>query len=175
MALLALLLEASEALIGVHLPCAPFLLPYVLFTLFSFFSSLTPVQKLDKQGRPMIIMHSSRKSITPSAEEAYHEEGEEEEEPLRPAKCQRTAPASFKGKGKDKGKGKAQANTPAPSSASSHFPLVDRKTRGKRKKDELPSYVPPRPVPTMDTVRLAAESLAKEQREPTVVRKVNHD
>ncbi|KAJ7784048.1 hypothetical protein B0H14DRAFT_2630705 [Mycena olivaceomarginata] len=41
-------------------------------------------------------------------------------------------------------------------------------TRGKSKKDELLPYVPPRPVPTMDTVRLAAESLAKEQSEPTV-------
>ncbi|KAJ7794376.1 hypothetical protein B0H14DRAFT_3497044 [Mycena olivaceomarginata] len=42
-----------------------------------------------------------------------------------------------------------------------------RKTRGKRKEDELPPYVPPT-VPTMDTVCLAAESPTKEQSEPTV-------
>ncbi|KAJ7820361.1 hypothetical protein B0H14DRAFT_2600077, partial [Mycena olivaceomarginata] len=119
----------------------------------------------------MIIARSSRKSITPPAEEAYNEEGEEEkadedeeDEPVRPAKRQRTSSSAPKGRGR----GKAKTATPAPSAASSLFPLVERKTRGKRKKDELPPYVPPRPVPTMDTVRLAAESLAKEQREPTV-------
>ncbi|KAJ7663551.1 hypothetical protein B0H14DRAFT_2658770 [Mycena olivaceomarginata] len=55
---------------------------------------------------------------------------------------------------------------PIPSLGSSIFPAVERKTRGKHRTNELPPY---RPVPTMDTVRLAAESLAKEQREPTVV------
>ncbi|KAJ7811541.1 hypothetical protein B0H14DRAFT_3479650 [Mycena olivaceomarginata] len=123
------------------------------------------------QGRPMIITRSSRKSVTLPAEEAYNEEGEEEkededeeEEPARPAKRQWTSSSAPKGKGK----GKAKANTPAPSTGSSRFPLVERKTRGKHKKNELPLYVPPRPVPSMDMVRLAAESLAKEQSEPTV-------
>ncbi|KAJ7717921.1 hypothetical protein B0H14DRAFT_2643463 [Mycena olivaceomarginata] len=129
-----------------------------------------PVHELDKQGRPMIIARSSQKSITPPAEETYNEEGEEEkeeeeddEEPVRPTKRQRTSSRA------PKDKGKAKASTPAPPSGSSRFPLVDRKTRGKRKQNELPPYVPPQPVPTMDTVRLAAESLAKEQSEPTVV------
>jgi hypothetical protein len=136
------------------------------------------VQEFDKQGRPMIIARSSRKSITLPAGEAYNEEGEEEkadedeeDEPVRPAKRQRTSSSAPKGRGRSK----AKTATPAPSAASSRFPLVERKTRGKRKKDELPPYVPPRPVPTMDTVRLAAESLAKEQREPTMVSEVNRD
>jgi hypothetical protein len=127
----------------------------------------------------MIRIRSSQKSVTPPASEAYDEEGEEEkedeeeeeEEPVRPAKRQRTGSSAPKGRGR----GQAKAVTPAPSAASSRFPPVERKTRGKRKKDELPPYVPPRPVPTMDTVRLAAESLAKEQSEPTVVRITNRD
>ncbi|KAJ7755266.1 hypothetical protein B0H14DRAFT_2635296 [Mycena olivaceomarginata] len=115
--------------------------------------------------------------VTPPASEAYNEEGEEEkeeeeeeeeEEPLRPAKCQRTAPASSKGKGKDKGKGKVRANTPATLETSERFPIPVRKTHGKNKKGELPAYVPPQPVPTMDTVTLAAETLANGQHEPTV-------
>jgi hypothetical protein len=44
-----------------------------------------------------------------------------------------------------------------------------RKTRGKSKKGEVPAYVPPQPVPSMDTLTLAAETLANQQREPTVV------
>ncbi|KAJ7817904.1 hypothetical protein B0H14DRAFT_2601627 [Mycena olivaceomarginata] len=126
----------------------------------------------------MIKTRSSQRSVTPPASEAYNEEGEEEkedeeeeEEPPRPVKRQRTSSTAPKSKCsvKGKGKGKAPANTPVPFPGSSLFPPVERKTRGKRKKDELPPYVPPRPVPTMDTVRLAAESLAKEQSEPTVV------
>ncbi|KAJ7896424.1 hypothetical protein B0H14DRAFT_3425793 [Mycena olivaceomarginata] len=134
-----------------------------------------PASLCDIKGRPMIKTRSSQRSVTPPASEAYNEEGEEEkedeeeeeeeEEPIRPAKRQRTSSSVPKGRGR----GKAKAATPAPSAASSRFPLVERKTRGKRKKDELPPYVPPRPVPTMDTVRLAAESLAKEQHKPTVV------
>ncbi|KAJ7689512.1 hypothetical protein B0H14DRAFT_2652790 [Mycena olivaceomarginata] len=128
-----------------------------------------PVHELDKQGRPMIIARSSQKSITPPAEETYNEEGEEEkeeeeddEEPVCPTKRRCTSSRA------PKDKGKVKASTPAPPSGSSRFPLVDRKTRGKRKQNELPPYVPPRPVPTIDTVRLAAKSLAKEQSEPTV-------
>ncbi|KAJ7691874.1 hypothetical protein B0H14DRAFT_2651877 [Mycena olivaceomarginata] len=125
----------------------------------------------------MIKTRSSQRSVTPPASEAYNEEGEEEkedeeeeEEPPRPAKRQRTSSTAPKSKCsvKGKGKGKAPANTPVPFPGSSLFPPVERKTRGKSKKNELPPYVPPRPVPTMDTVRLAAESLAKEQSEPTV-------
>jgi hypothetical protein len=168
---------AGRLLIGAHLLRGPLLLPYVfIFPPSSF--SLILVQELDNQGRPMIIARSSQKSITPPAEEAYNEEGEEEkadedeeDEPVRPAKRQQTSSSAPKGRGR----GKAKAATPTPSAASSRFPLVERKTWGKRKKDELPPYVPPRPVPTMDTVRLAAESLAKEQREPTVVSEVNRD
>ncbi|KAJ7696154.1 hypothetical protein B0H14DRAFT_3905285 [Mycena olivaceomarginata] len=100
------------------------------------------------------------KSITPPASEAYNEEGEEEkedeeeeeeEELPRPAKRQRTGPASSKSK-----------------ETSSRFPIPVRKTRRKNKKGELPAYVPPETVPTMDTVTLAAETLANGQREPTV-------
>ncbi|KAJ7304648.1 hypothetical protein DFH08DRAFT_976639 [Mycena albidolilacea] len=77
---------------------------------------------LDKQGQPMIIVRASRKSVTPPAEEAYNEEGEEEkdeeeeEEVSRPAKRQRTSSNASKSKcsGKGKGKGKARANTPVP-------------------------------------------------------------
>ncbi|KAJ7895590.1 hypothetical protein B0H14DRAFT_3426202 [Mycena olivaceomarginata] len=140
---LALLLEASEPLAGVHLSCVLPLLPYLH----------------DTKGRPMIKTRSSQRSVTPPASEAYNEEGEEEkedeeeeEEPPRPAKCQRTSSNAPKSKCSDKGKGK-----------------VERKTQSKSKRNELPPYVPPRPVPTMDTVRLVAESLAKEQSEPTVV------
>ncbi|KAJ7729892.1 hypothetical protein B0H14DRAFT_3518199 [Mycena olivaceomarginata] len=43
-----------------------------------------------------------------------------------------------------------------------------RKTRGKSKKAELPAYVPPQPVPLMDTVSLAAETLASQHCEPLV-------
>ncbi|KAJ7710242.1 hypothetical protein B0H14DRAFT_2646105 [Mycena olivaceomarginata] len=133
-------------------------------------------RKLDKRGRPMIIAHSSRKSVTPSAEEAYREEGEEAgeeeeaEEPTRPTKRQRTSSrvATGQTQGKVKDKRKARAPKPITPSTSSRFPPAVRKTRGKSKKAELPPYIPPRAVPTMDTVRLAAESLAKEQREPTV-------
>ncbi|KAJ7795960.1 hypothetical protein B0H14DRAFT_2620370 [Mycena olivaceomarginata] len=66
---------------------------------------------------------------------AYNEEGkeekgdedkDEEEEPARPAKCQRMSSSAPKGRGR----GKAKAATPTPSAASSHFPLVDHKTRG---------------------------------------------
>jgi hypothetical protein len=147
-------------------------IPYFHF-LFPYSSQLR-----DTKGRPMIKTRSSQRSVTPPASEAYNEEGEEEkedeeeeEEPVRPAKRQRTSSSAPKGRSG----GKAKAATPTSSAASSRFPPVERKTRGKRKKDELPPYVPPRPVPTMDTVRLAAESLAKEQREPTVVSEVNRD
>jgi hypothetical protein len=124
----------------------------------------------------VIIARSSQNSIMPPAEETYNEEGEEEkeeeeddEEPVHPTKRRRTSSRA------PKDKGKAKASTPAPTPGLSCFPLVDRKTRGKRKQNELPPYVPPRPVPTMDTVRLAAESLAKEQSEPTVVSRTNRD
>ncbi|KAJ7792113.1 hypothetical protein B0H14DRAFT_2624321 [Mycena olivaceomarginata] len=42
------------------------------------------------------------------------------------------------------------------------------RTRGKNKKGELPAYVPPQPVPTMDSVTLATETLANGEGEPTV-------
>ncbi|KAJ7819712.1 hypothetical protein B0H14DRAFT_2600461 [Mycena olivaceomarginata] len=124
---------------------------------------------------------SSQKSITPPTSEAYNEEGEEEkedeeeeeeEEPPRPVKRQRTgpAPSKSKGSGKGKGKGKARANTPAALETSDRFPIPVCKTHGKSKKGELPAYVPPQPVPMMDTVTLAAEMLANQRREPTVVR-----
>ncbi|KAJ7300605.1 hypothetical protein DFH08DRAFT_828295 [Mycena albidolilacea] len=126
---------------------------------------------LDKQGRPMIITRSSQKLVTLPTNDAYNEEGKEEkedkdkeEEPVCPVKRQQTSSSTPKGKGK----GKAKANTPAPSTGLSRFPPVEHKTWGKHKKNELPSYVPPRPVPTMDMVRLVAESLAKEQSESTV-------
>jgi hypothetical protein len=91
----------------------------------------------------MIKTRSSQRSVTPPASEAYNEKGEEEkedeeeeeeEEPVRPAKRQQTSSSVPKGSGR----GKAKAATPAPSAASLRFPLVERKTRGKRKKDELP-------------------------------------
>ncbi|KAJ7879532.1 hypothetical protein B0H14DRAFT_2566708 [Mycena olivaceomarginata] len=158
-----LLPEASKSLTEVHLPC------------------ILPLLLRDKKGRPMIRIKSSQKSITPPASEAYNEEGEEEkedgedeeeeeEEPPRPVKYQRTAPASSKSKssGKGKGKGKVRANTPAPLDTSARFPITVRKTRRKNKKGEVPSYVPPQPVPSMDVVTLAAETLANGQREPTV-------
>jgi hypothetical protein len=129
----------------------------------------------------MIRIKSSQKSVTPPASEAYNEEGEEEkdeedeeeeeEAPPRPAKRRRTAPAPPKSKtpGKSKGKGKAQVETPALPDLSTSFPIPVRKTRGKSKKTELPAYVPPQPVPLMDTVSLAAETLASQRREPLVV------
>jgi hypothetical protein len=49
------------------------------------------------------------------------------------------------------------------------FPIPVRKTHGKSKKGEVPAYVPPQPVPSMDTLTLAAETLANQQREPTMV------
>ncbi|KAJ7887873.1 hypothetical protein B0H14DRAFT_3430498 [Mycena olivaceomarginata] len=139
-----------------------------------------PAGLRDKKGRPMIRIKSSQKSVTPPASEAYNEEGEEEkdeeeeeeeeEAPPRPAKRRRTAPALPKSKtpGKNKGKGKAQVETPALVDTSSTFPIPVRKTRGKSKKAELPAYVPPKPVPLMDTVSLAAETLASQCREPLV-------
>ncbi|KAJ7833264.1 hypothetical protein B0H14DRAFT_2591619 [Mycena olivaceomarginata] len=71
-----------------------------------------PAVKLDKQVRPMIIAHSSRKSVTLSAEEAYHEEGkeageeeEEAEEPARPTKRQRTSSRTATGQAPGQGQG----------------------------------------------------------------------
>ncbi|KAJ7815024.1 hypothetical protein B0H14DRAFT_2603741 [Mycena olivaceomarginata] len=128
----------------------------------------------------MIRIKSSQKSVTPPASEAYNEEGEEEkdeeeeeeeeEAPPCPAKCRRTAPALPKSKtpGKSKGKGKAQVETPALVDTSSTFSIPVRKTHRKSKKAELPPYVPPQPVPLMDTVSLAAETLASQRREPLV-------
>jgi hypothetical protein len=129
----------------------------------------------------MIIARSSRKSVTPSAGETYHEEGEEAgeeeeaEEPARPTKRQRTSSRAATGQAQGKGKDKGKARAPKPITPSPRFPPAVRKTRGKSKKAELSPYIPSRAVPTMDTVRLAAESLAKEQREPTVVSEVNRD
>jgi hypothetical protein len=129
----------------------------------------------------MIRIKSSQKSVTPPASEAYNEEGEEEkdeedeeeeeEAPPRPAKRRRTAPAPPKSKtpGKSKGKGKAQVETPALPDLSTSFPIPVRKTRGKSKKAEVSPYVPPQPIPSMDTVSLAAETLASQRREPLVV------
>ncbi|KAJ7800944.1 hypothetical protein B0H14DRAFT_2576198 [Mycena olivaceomarginata] len=128
----------------------------------------------------MIKIKSSQKSVTPPASEAYNEEGEEEKDeeeeeeeeevPPRPAKRRRTAPALSKSKtpGKSKGKGKAQVETPALPDLSTTFPIPVRKTRGKSKKAEPSAYVPPQPVPLMDTVSLAAETLASQRREPLV-------
>jgi hypothetical protein len=131
----------------------------------------------------MIKTRLSQRSVTPPASEAYNEEGEEEkedeeeeedeEEPPHPAKHQRTGPASPKsrasGKGKGKGKGKVRANTPTLVDTSTRFPIPVCKTHGKSKKGEVPAYVPPQPVPSMDTLTLAAETLANQQCEPTVV------
>ncbi|KAJ7819710.1 hypothetical protein B0H14DRAFT_2600459 [Mycena olivaceomarginata] len=133
-----------------------------------------PSHSQARKTRPLIELKTSQKSVTPPASEAFNEEGEDEldnkEEVPRPTKRQRSSchAATGQAQGKGKGKGKACAPTPTTPSTSSRFPLVVRKTRGKSKKAELPSYVPLHPVPTMDTVRLAAESLAKEQHEPTV-------
>ncbi|KAJ7300360.1 hypothetical protein DFH08DRAFT_828533 [Mycena albidolilacea] len=135
---------------------------------------------VDLMGRPLIRVRSSRKSVTPPVDEAYNEEGEEEkdeeeeeeeeEAPPRPAKRRRTAPALPKSKtpGKNKGKGKAQVETPALPDLSTSFPIPVRKTRGKSKKAEVSPYVPPQPIPSMDTVSLAAETLASQRREPLV-------
>jgi hypothetical protein len=136
----------------------------------------------------MIKIKSSQKSVTPPASEAYNEEGEEEkdeeeeeeeeeEAPPRPAKRRRTAPALPKSKtpGKSKGKGKAQVETPALADTSSTFPIPVRKTHGKSKKAELPTYVPPQPVLLMDTVSLAVETLASQHCEPLVVSLSNRD
>jgi hypothetical protein len=128
----------------------------------------------------MIKTRSSQRSVTLPASKAYNEEGEEEkedeeeedeEEPPCPVKHQRTGPASPKSKasGKGKGKGKARANTPALVDTSTRFPIPLRKTRRKSKKGEVPAYVPPQPIPSMDTLTLATETLANQQREPTVV------
>jgi hypothetical protein len=179
--LLVLPLEANNLLAEVRPLCIPLLLPYVYS-----FSSLVALfhfpQLRDKQGRPMIKIKSSQKSVTPPASEAYNEEGEEEKEgedeeeeaeeaPPCPAKRRRTAPALPKSKtpGKSKGKGKAQVETPALPDISTTFPIPVRKTRGKSKKAELPPYVPPQPVPLTDTVSLAAETLASQRCEPLVV------
>ncbi|KAJ7696125.1 hypothetical protein B0H14DRAFT_2650305 [Mycena olivaceomarginata] len=101
---------------------------------------------------------------------SYNKEGEEEEEeePLHPAKHQRTGPAPSKSKvsGKSKSKGKARANTPALVDTSTRFPIPVRKPRRKSKKGELPAYVPPQPVSSMDTVSLAAETLANQRVNP---------
>ncbi|KAJ7771433.1 hypothetical protein B0H14DRAFT_2632397 [Mycena olivaceomarginata] len=143
-------------------------------------AQFSSVPDIDPKGRPMIRVRSSRKSSTPPTEEAYNEEGEEEkddneeeeeeEESPRPAKRQRTGPATSKGRasGKGKGKGKARATTPAPVDTSTRCPIPVRKTCGKSKKGELPAYVPPQPVPPMDTISLAAETLASQRREPLV-------
>ncbi|KAJ7672709.1 hypothetical protein B0H14DRAFT_2657165 [Mycena olivaceomarginata] len=143
-------------------------------------AQISSVPDINPKGRPMIRVRSSRKSSTPPAEEAYNEEGEEEkddneeeeeeEESPRSAKRQRTGPATSKGKasGKGKGKGKARATTPAPVDTSTRCPIPVRKTCGKSKKGELPAYVPPQPVPPMDTISLAAETLASQRREPLV-------
>ncbi|KAJ7711946.1 hypothetical protein B0H14DRAFT_2645543 [Mycena olivaceomarginata] len=106
----------------------------------------TPIANLDKQGRPMIIARSSQKSITPPAEDAYNEEGEEE-------------------KGGGRGGGAGSSNK-----ASTHEfqRCQEQRPAARARRADLPEYVPPRPVPTMDTVRLASESLAKEQSESTV-------
>jgi hypothetical protein len=177
--LLVLLPEASELLAEVHLPCIPHLLLYV--SLLLFFSSFHFLQLRDKKGRPMIRIKPSQKSVTPPTSEAYNEEGEEEKEeeeeeekdeaPPHPAKRRRTAPALPKSKtpGKSKGKGKAQVETPALPDLSTSFPIPVHKTRGKSKKAELPPYVPSQPIPLMDTVSLAAETLASQRREPLVV------
>jgi hypothetical protein len=130
----------------------------------------------------MIKIKLSQKSVTPPASEAYNEEGEEEKEdeeeeeeaeeaPPRPAKRRRTAPTLPQSKtlGKSMGKGKVQVKTPALPDISTTFPIPVRKTRGKSKKAELPPYVPPQPVPLMDTVSLAVETLARQRREPLVV------
>ncbi|KAJ7318618.1 hypothetical protein DFH08DRAFT_971356 [Mycena albidolilacea] len=131
----------------------------------------------DKQGRPMIVIKLSQRSITPPASEAYNEEGkeekeeeEEEEVPPRPAKRRRTAPTLPKSKtpGKSMGKGKVQVETPALVDTSSTFPIPVHKTHGKSKKAEMPAYVPPQPVLLMDTVSLAAETLASQRCEPLV-------
>jgi hypothetical protein len=78
-------------------------------------------------------------------------------------------PASRKGKSSGKDKGKVRAKTSASLETSDRFPIPVRKTRGKNKKGKLPPYVPPRPVLSMDTITLAAETLANQQREPIVV------
>ncbi|KAJ7318045.1 hypothetical protein DFH08DRAFT_971523 [Mycena albidolilacea] len=139
-----------------------------------------PPRLQDKKGRPMIKIKSSQKSVTPPASEAYNEEGEEEKEeeeeeeedeaPLRPAKHRQTAPALPKSKtpGKGKGKGKAQVETLVLPDLSTTFPIPVWNTDGKSKKAELSPYVPPQPVPLMDTVSLAAETLASQRREPLV-------
>jgi hypothetical protein len=58
---------------------------------------------------------------------------------------------------------------PALPDISTTFPIPVRKTHRKSKKAELPPYVPPQLVPLMDTVSLAAETLASQRREPLVV------
>jgi hypothetical protein len=126
----------------------------------------------------MIKTRSSQRSVTPPASEAYNEEGEEEkedeeeedeEEPPRPAKHQRMTPASSKSRGPGKDKGKARAKTPASLETSARFPITVHKIHGKNKKGEVPAYVPPQPIPSMDTLTLAAETLTNQQHEPTVV------
>jgi hypothetical protein len=149
-------------------PCKP---PFYLFSNFS--PDFIPKSQTRKI-RPLIKLKTSQKSVTPPTSEAFNKEGEDElndeEEAPRPSKRRQSSSRAATGQaqGKGKGKGKARAPTPATPSTSSCFPPIVRKTRGKSKMDELQPYVPPRPVPTMDTVRLAAESLAKEQSEPTV-------
>ncbi|KAJ7821395.1 hypothetical protein B0H14DRAFT_3471586 [Mycena olivaceomarginata] len=128
----------------------------------------------DSKGQPMIKLKPSQKSITPPNSEAYNEEGEEEkdddeeEEPVHPTKHQHTCSVASKSRSLGKGKGKARANTPAPSATSSRFPAPVCKTHRKNKKSELPAYVSPQPVPTMDSVTLATETLVNGQHKPTV-------
>jgi hypothetical protein len=173
-ALLDLLREVDKPLVWVHLPHNLLPLAYVFLLLFLFLFS-TSFQNFDSRRRPIIALHSARKSVTPPAADAYNDEGEEEkekedeEETTRPSKRQRTSSGVPKSKSKNKGKAKAKAGMPVPSSSSPRFPPSVRKTRGKSKKDEAPLYVPPRSIPAMDTVLLASESVAKEQSEPTVV------
>ncbi|KAJ7854169.1 hypothetical protein B0H14DRAFT_3449770 [Mycena olivaceomarginata] len=114
------------------------------------------VANVDPKGWPMIHVQSSRKSFTPPAEEVYNEEREEEREDDEDEKVTLLRKHKRTESRAPKGKGKAKSGTPAPSS---RFPSIVHKTRGKSKKDELPAYILPRPVPTMDTVRLAADSM----------------
>ncbi|KAJ7813502.1 hypothetical protein B0H14DRAFT_3477914 [Mycena olivaceomarginata] len=125
---------------------------------------------VDLRGRPLIRVRSSRKSVTPPVDEAYNEEGEEEreddedEELTPPRKRKRTDPVRPKAKAKAKsGHARAFLSFPPPPCA--------RPGASPRRTSSPRMFLSSALVPTMDTVRLAAESLAKEQSDAHRVRR----
>ncbi|KAJ7662519.1 hypothetical protein B0H14DRAFT_2658860 [Mycena olivaceomarginata] len=131
-ALLALLLEASEPLAG----CTP--------------RAARPRFPSRYKGRTHDQDQVVPEIVTPPASEAYNEDGEEEkddEEERRNPYAQQSVNGRVPAPPRAGVGVRQKPRQPPTPSASSRFPLVERKNPGKRKKDELPPYVPPRSVP----------------------------